>query len=105
MELVPDYVEPPPQVHGSRQPVRWTLVVIGAIIVGANWRFVLVSLVIVAFVAVLFSFVVIVAFLRKMTRPIGQLSMFDVAFITWVYRRWERMKERHSVNRGSFLRK
>jgi hypothetical protein len=105
MELVPDYVEPPPQAPGLRHPIRWTLIVIGAIIVGANWRLVVVSVVIVVIVVILLVLVATFAFVRKMTRPIGQLSTFDVAFIAWVYRRWERMKERHLMNGESFLKR
>jgi hypothetical protein len=105
MELVPDYVEPPPQAPGSRHPIRWTLIVIGAIIVGANWRLVVVSVVIVVIVVILLVLVATFAFVRKMTRPIGRLSTFDVAFIAWVYRRWERMKERHLMNGESFLKR
>jgi hypothetical protein len=104
MELVPDYQEPPPRKSDARHPIRWTLVVIAAIIVVANWRVVAALLVVVALVVVLISFVVVISFLRKMSRPIGQLSMLDVAYIAWVYRRWEKIKARRPL-RSSVLRK
>jgi hypothetical protein len=55
-------------------------------------------------VVILVSVVIIVAFIRNMTRPIGQLSLFDVAFVTWVYRRWERLKAHRSTT-GTVARK
>jgi hypothetical protein len=68
---------------------------IASIIVLANWRVVLATLAILSLLVILFSFLGIVTFLRKVTRPIGQLSLLDVAIVTWVYRRWERFKMRH----------
>ena len=70
-------------------------------VVLANWRLVLAALAIEALVAILFGFLGVIAFLRKVTRPIGQLSLLDVAFVTWVYRRWERFKMRDRRNGDS----
>jgi sensor histidine kinase YesM len=105
MELVPDFVEPPPVTRNPRHPIRWTLLAIASILILENWRFVAVTLALMSFVVLLVSFIVIIAFLRKMTRPIGQLSLFDVAFVAWVYRLRERMKSRHRQNGDIVVRK
>jgi uncharacterized protein (TIGR04206 family) len=78
--------------------------VIASIFIVEDWRLVAASLAILAFVVILVSVVIIVAFIRNMTRPIGQLSLFDVAFVTWVYRRWERLKAHRSTT-GTVARK
>jgi hypothetical protein len=41
----------------------------------------------------------VVAFVHKASRPIGQLSLFDLAHVTWLYRRWERWRTpQHTSN-------
>jgi hypothetical protein len=103
MHLVPDYEEPPPETTTRRHPIRWAIIVIALILILANWRVVLATLAIVTFVCILLGFIVVVALIRKATRPIGQLSLLDVAVLTSVYRRWESAKANHRMRRESFV--
>jgi Na+-transporting NADH:ubiquinone oxidoreductase subunit NqrB len=103
MHLVPDFEETPSETPKKRRPIRWAVILIASILILANLRVVLVTVAIVAFVFLLFGFIVVVALIRKVTRPIGQLSLLDVALVTWAYRRWEIAMASHRIRRGSVI--
>ncbi len=103
MHLVPDNEESAPATTPRRHPMRWAIILISSILILANLRVVLATLAIVAFVSILFGFLLVVALIRKATRPIGQLSLLDVAVLTSVYRRWESAKSHHRMRRDSFV--
>jgi hypothetical protein len=103
MHLVPDYEETPPETTTRRHPIRWAVILIASILILANLRVVLATLAIAAFVSVLFGFIVVVTLIRKATRPIGELSLLDVAVLTSVYRRWESVKASHRMRRDSVI--
>lgn len=99
MELVPPS-------ESSSEPNRWnsywvgrTAVVLACILIAENWKIVVGLLATTASV-LLFGLVVgVVVVVRKVTRPVEQLTVLDVVLGTWLYRSWERHKTRRQTGR------
>jgi hypothetical protein len=94
MHLVPDYEETSSTSQKEHHRLRWTVLSVSTLLILANWKLVVAALAITAATLIVFGLFVSVVFIRKVTRPLGQLSLFDVAIVTWVYRRWESIKSR-----------
>ena len=64
------------------------------IFVFANWRFIAAVMAVLAVLSIVIGLLMVIVLIRKATRPIGQLSLLDVAIVTWLYRRWEAWRSR-----------
>jgi hypothetical protein len=89
MERISDTNDTAPPTASSRHLFRWVVLTVLTVIVLANWRLVAATIAVVAVLSIVVATFMVVALIRKATRPIGQLSLIDVALVTWLYRRWE----------------
>jgi hypothetical protein len=89
MELVTDSADASSPGAAPRHRVRWAVLTIIAILVLANWRLVAATIAVTAVMSIVVGMMAIAVLIRKATRPIGQLSLIDIAVVTWLYRRWE----------------
>jgi uncharacterized membrane protein YphA (DoxX/SURF4 family) len=101
-------MEPVPNADNSHSPVatthhwiRWSMLTIIAVLVIANWRVVAALIAVVAAVSLVIGLLVVIGLMRKVTRPIGQLSLIDAAIITWLYRRWDERRASQHTNDSS----
>jgi uncharacterized membrane protein YhaH (DUF805 family) len=98
VELVPDFGQTSSRSGRPRHWLRWSVLAIVAIFVLANWRFIAAMIAVAAVTSIVIGLLIVIVVIRKATRPIGQLSLIDVAVFTWLLRRWEswRMSPRPS---------
>lgn len=92
MELVPASVAPPSRSGRGRRIARWALAIVTLLVVAGSWR-ALLELFVIAAVASFLLFVVVVFYVfRRALRPIGELSVVDVALLGSLYRWWTRRR-------------
>ena len=104
MHLVPDSVATSSRGTRWRRSIRWVLLAIAAVLVLEHWRLIAAVIAIVVALSAVLGFVMIVALLRTVTRPIERLSLADVAFVTWLYRRVERRHTTRETDTSSNIR-
>ena len=93
MELVRD-TEETQQPERERHVFRWAALLIGAILTIEDWRIALGFLVVAAVLLFLALALTMMILIRKATRPIAQLTVLDVALLSWAHRRWENRRAR-----------
>ena len=89
MELVPDYDQTSSRSGRWRHRLRWAAFAIVTLFVLANWRLIATTIAVAAVISIVIGLLMVIVLLRKATRPIAQLSLIDVAILTWLFRRWE----------------
>jgi hypothetical protein len=88
MELVTDIDQTSSRSGRPRHRLRWAALAIVAVFVFANWRPIATAIAVAALMSIVIALLIALVVIRKATRPIGQLSLIDVAVLTWLYRRW-----------------
>lgn len=97
VELVPACSDSPPRPKEGRHVVGWIAALIAAVLIIENWKVVIALVAFLAILSLIVSLVAVVVLVRKATRPVGQLTVLDVALATWAYRWWERRRARRQV--------
>jgi hypothetical protein len=97
MELLPISNDSSSPVRKGRHVGRWIADFIAVVLVIENLKIVVGLLLVLAIVVLFSALLIVVVLIRKATRPIGQLTVLDVALASWACRWWERRRARRNV--------
>lgn len=97
VELVRAASESPPTTRTKHSRSFWLVAIMAAVIVVENWRLLLGLVALVALLLVFCLAVAAIYALRTLFRPVGSLTVIDVALAAWVHRWWERRRHRRRM--------